>query len=97
MITAIVVLLSVIVFLLIASGICAYMMWQKVKTYLTWNTRYQTTEYEQAITTKKRHLPSLKAKKTEVRGREIKEMPELVDLADLDFETGYAALEELGK
>jgi hypothetical protein len=86
------------IFLLLV-GICvgAYLAWQKVSVFLTWNTRYEGVEYEQAITTPKIKRPSAKPSKTEQRGRSITPVEDLVDLADLDFDTASKAIESLGE
>lgn len=85
-----------LVILLILCGFF-YIAWRKISVYLTWNTRYQTNEYEQAVSRKKTVKPVLEPKKTEVQGRMIQEVPDLVDITELDFETGYKAVEQLGE
>jgi hypothetical protein len=97
MITVIAFFLALIFLLLVGFAVAAYFAWQKISIFLTWNTRYTSEEYQTAITTPKMTKPSMKASKTTRNGRELKQQEELVDLADLEFETGYKAIEELGK
>jgi hypothetical protein len=66
----------------------------KITAYLTWNTRYNSAAYEREIATQKSKKPSLKANKEEVKGRNVKTSDDLVDLSDLDWETGYKAITE---
>lgn len=90
------ILLSIILVIIIYTAVLFTLMWLKLKVYLVWNTRYEGAAYEEAITTPKVRKPSLPAKQVNVAGRAIKPVEDLVDLADLDFETGYKAVEALG-
>lgn len=91
-------LLTLILVCLVIILIGGFLLWGKVNLYLTWNTRYDSAEYEQAITTPKRRETPVKASKTEQRGRSIKPVDDdLVDLADLDFDTAITAIEQAGK
>lgn len=83
--------------LLIIFGVLGFLAWQKISIFLTWNTSYQTADYERAVATPKRRETSRPASLNESKGRSIKAVDDLVDITDLDFETGYKALEELGK
>jgi hypothetical protein len=89
--------LVLIFLLLVGMYVSAYIAWQKVSLFLTWNTRYESVEYEQAITTPKIKRPAKEANKTEQRGRSITPVEDLVDLSDLDFERGAKAIEEIGQ
>lgn len=97
MMTAIFLLLLLIFLLLVAAFVFAYLGWMQVSTYLTWNTRYESSQYEQAITTTKSKHPESKPSVTEQRGRSVKAVDDLVDLGDLDFETAISAVEALGQ
>lgn len=68
--------------------------WKKINIYLTWNTRYETVEYEQAITAPKFKRSAAPPSVTEQRGRSIKPVDDLVDLGDMDFETAVTAIEQ---
>jgi hypothetical protein len=72
-------------------------MWKKIDTYLTWNTRYDSVDYEQAVTTPKIKRPAAPASKTEQRGRSITPVPDLVDIEDMPFEQAYEALSKVGE
>ena len=54
---------------LIIFGVLSLLAWQKISVFLTWNTRYTSQEYEQAITQSKISKPSLASTKTEKKGR----------------------------
>lgn len=91
-----------IIFLLTLLVVCQVVLvggmlliWQKVNLYLTWNTRNDSLEYEQAITKPKFRKPPAPASKTENRGREIKSVDDLVDISDLDFDTGLKMVEDI--
>lgn len=81
---------------ILALMIALSLAWRRISIYLTWNTRYQTADYEQAVVGAKPRKPAEKASKTEQRGRAIVPVDDLVDLADLDFETAYKAIDEAG-
>ncbi len=89
------ILLFLIFLLLVGFGTAAFIAWQKISVFLTWNTRYESLEYEQAIKKPKTYTHPEKASKTEQRGRSIKPVDDLVDLEDLDFETAVKAVEEI--
>lgn len=83
------------IFLLLAVGlVTAFLGWKRVSTYLTWNARYISADYEQAVTTRKPGKPAGEPSKTEQNGRAIKPVDDLVDLADMNFEDGIKAVEE---
>lgn len=67
--------------------------WQKVSVFLTWNTRYNAVEYEQAVTAPKAKRSKDKPIRTEQRGRTLRPVDDLVDLTDLPFNDAYAAIE----
>lgn len=89
------VLLTIIVVLLLVLAVSLFFAWKKISIYLTWNTRYSSTEYERAVTTRKTKPSDAQPSITEQKGRAVKPVDDLVDLADLDFETGTKAIEEL--
>ncbi len=82
--------------LLLTYGVLAFLAWRKISIYLTYNTRYESAEYEKAITATGVRKPAAPASKTQQRGRSIKPVDDLVDFADLDFETAAKAIEEAG-
>jgi hypothetical protein len=84
-------------FLLLAMGVGAFLAWQKISVFLTWNTRYQEADYEQTITRPKNLHPTLPAKKTVKRGREITPVADLVDLGDMPFEDAFSAVSAIGE
>jgi hypothetical protein len=86
-------LILVCLLIMIAAGV---VLWSKVNIYLTYNTRYDSAQYEEAVTTRKMKLPNVPASKTETKGRAIVKSDELVDLDDLDFETAVQAIESIG-
>jgi len=97
MINVIALFLIIIFLLLVVMIVGAYFAWQKISIFLTWNTRYDGADYERAVTSAKPGKPFANPIKTEQQGRSIKPVDDLVDLADLDFETGAAAVEEAGR
>lgn len=91
-------LFVILIFLLLVGfGVAGYLAWQKMSLYLTWNTRNESLEYEREITTPKLRKVARPASKTEQRGRAIKQVDDLVDLKDLDFDTAVEAIESMGK
>lgn len=78
-------------------GFLAFLAWQKIAVFLTWNTRYASSEYEQAVQSMKTRKPPLPASKTVVKGRTITPVEELVDLGDMPFEQGYDAIAAIGE
>lgn len=72
----------------------AFLAWQKIAIFLTWNTQYNSAEYQTAITTPKIKRVPVPPSQTEQRGRAIKPVDDLVDLADMDFETAVSAIEQ---
>ena len=96
MTTLIAVLLILMILLLTLGMFMAYTAWQKVETFLTWNTRYEQAEYETSIQKPKIKRPHLKASKVENKGRIIKDSDELVDITDLPIEQAMSIVEELG-
>lgn len=90
------ILLTLVLITLIYIAILFRILWPDIRTYLIWNTRYQGVEYEGAVTRRKSTKPPGVASKTESKGRSIKPVDDLVDITELDFETGYKALEALG-
>lgn len=93
--TIVIIFLILIFLLLVFFGMGAFLAWQKVSVFLTWNTRYESVEYEQAVTSPKRHRPSAPPSKTEQQGRKIMPVDDLVDLADLDIDTAVKMAEEV--
>lgn len=81
--------------LLVGFGVAGFLAWRKVSVFLTWNTRYQTAAYEQAVTTPKVRKQTLPPQKLTKHGRELKHQDDLVDISELDWETGYKALEDI--
>lgn len=96
MITLLTVFLILTFILLLIYGFLVYLAWQKISIFLTYNTRYETVEYERAITTPKLKKPLAKAVKTDQRGRSITPTDDLVDIDQIDFDVAAAAIEKLG-
>lgn len=94
MINVIAIFLMLIFLLLVTIMVGAFLAWQKVSIFLTWNTRYESQAYEQAITTPKKIPKPVTAIKTENKGRVVKEVDDLVDITDLPFEVAFKAIEE---
>lgn len=92
--TMITIFLVLIFLLLVVLMVGLFLAWQKVSVFLTWNTRYETSEYERAVKTPKTVRPAVPPSITKRKGRSIVPADDLVDLADLDFETGIKAIEE---
>lgn len=90
-------LLTIITICLALLTVALGMLWRKIDVYLTWNTRYNSVDYEQTITAPKSKKAPAKASKTEQRGRTIKPVDDLVELSDLDFETAVQAIESVGE
>lgn len=90
-------LLTIITICLVLLTVALAMLWRKIDVYLTWNTRYDSVDYEKEITTPKVKKHAVAASKTEQRGRTIKPVDELVDLSDLDFDTAVQAIESVGE
>lgn len=92
---AIIILLSFILGLLVVFGVGAFLAWQKISTFLTWNTRYTGAEYEAAVSRVKTHKPAGPPSITERKGRSIVPADELVDITDLPFDQASKAVEDL--
>lgn len=96
--TGIIALFLVLTFmLLLAYGVLAFLAWQKISVFLTWNTRYTSNEYETAVTSTKPKLPFHPPAKTEQKGRAIKPVDDLVDLDEIPFEDAVTAIESMGE
>lgn len=89
--------LVLIFLLLLGYGFLAFLAWQKIEIFLTWNTRYDATNYETAITRPKRTKPATAPSITEQKGRQIKPVDDLIDLEDLDIETAMSVVERVGQ
>lgn len=63
--------------------------------YLTWNTRYNSVDYENAVKSVKNRKPTGEPSVTKQRGKSIKQTEQLVRFEDMDFETGYEAIKEI--
>ena len=72
-------------------------LWSRISTYLNWTEYHETEDYINEITKPTNNKPSLKSTKQEKRGRDINKTDDLVDIADIDWEEGYKALEDIGK
>jgi hypothetical protein len=83
---------------LLAGLFLAFLAWQKVAVFLKWNTRYQTAEYETAVTqvrpTTKPPLPAMKLKSA---GRGVAQKDEFMELTEMPFEDAYKAVAEFGE
>lgn len=88
-------LLFLIFLLLVGFGVGAFIAWQKISVFLTWNTRYESLEYEQAIRKPKARKMSEEPSITEQRGRSIKPVDDLVDLEEMDLDTAIKAMEDI--
>jgi hypothetical protein len=89
-------LLTIIAVELTGACVWAALQWHKIDAYLTWNTRYESLDYEREITTPKLKKPKAEPSITTKNGKTIVPTDDLVDLSDLDFETAVKAVEELG-
>lgn len=96
MITAIFSLLLLIFILLTGLTVFVYIAWQKVSIYLTYNTRYQSAEYELSATTPRKKA-SVAPSITQKKGRVVQNVDELIDIQDMEFEEGYRAVTEIGR
>lgn len=94
MITVFVILIFIELLILSFS---AFLAWQKISLFLTWNTRHDSLEYEQAITRPKLKKTPKEPSRTVSRGRSISPVDDLVELSDLDFETAISAIEQAGQ
>lgn len=74
-----------------------YFAWQRVSVFLTWNTKYDTVDYQNAITTPKITHPYMPPSKTEQKGRHVQQVPDLIDITEVPFEEGFAAIVEAGE
>lgn len=90
-------LLTIITICLVLLTVALAMLWRKIDVYLTWNTRYDSADYEQKITAPKIKKQMVSASKTEQKGRSVKQVDDLVDLNDLDFDTAVQAIESIGE
>lgn len=95
--TAIIVICSLLLATLAVVAIFMIMLYTKLSQMMLFNGAYQAEEYRKAVAQQKVKKPSLPVVKEEVRGRSIVKQEELVDIADLNWEDGYKAVEELGK
>lgn len=97
MMAVITIFVILIFFILLAMAVGAYLAWNKISVYLTYNTRYSGAEYELAVTNRKTPKPNGQPSIAEQRGRQVKPVEELVDMADLDPLVGMEAVERLGQ
>lgn len=97
MITVITLFLILIFLGLLVLLVGLYLAWQKVSIFLTYNTKYDTVEYQQAITTPKIAKPYVPVSKTEQQGRHVQAVPDLIDITEVPFEDGYKAIVEAGE
>lgn len=90
-------LLTIITVCLVLLTVALALLWRKIDIYLMWNTKYDSAEYRQEITTPKTKRKFMPASKTEQKGRSIKPVDDLVDLSDLDFDIAVQAIESIGE
>lgn len=87
-------------FILITLGIIAVfniLTYNRISRLLIVNGAYQAEEYRNAVASQKVKKPIMKAVKQDKKGRDVTKQEEYVDISDLDFETGYQAIEEAGR
>jgi uncharacterized protein YneF (UPF0154 family) len=96
---AVLTLFVILIFLLLVGfAVAGYLAWRKIEAFLTWNTRYNSSAYEQAVAaTGKFPKPKLDPVKTENRGRQVKHTDELVDLTELEFDKAFDAVAQIGQ
>lgn len=97
---AVLTLFVILIFLLlVVFGVAGFMAWKKVEVFLTWNTRYNSESYEKAVTAvgKIPRPPHLEASKTQQKGRQVKQVPDLVDITQIPFDDAFNAVAEMGE
>lgn len=90
-------LLTIIATCLVLLTVALGLLWRKIDVYLTWNTRYDTVDYEKTITKPKIIRKSEKASQTEQKGKVIKPISELIDLEDMEINEAMKVVEEAGQ
>ncbi len=64
---------------------------------LSLNIGQVSDNYKEAVQEQKTKKPPLKAVKQKLRGRSIVKSDDLIDVADLPWEEGYKAMEDIGQ
>jgi hypothetical protein len=90
-----IVICSLLLTSLVVNTIFTILMYNKLMRLLVINGAYQSEEYRKAVAIPKNKKPNLPFKRETVRGRNIEKSNDLVDIADLPWEDGYKALEDM--
>ena len=93
--TILIILTSLILTCLVVMAVFSVMLYTKLTALLVINGAYQAEEYRQAVAVPKHAKPKLPVVKQDRRGREIEKQDDLVDMADIPWEEGYKAVEDL--
>lgn len=98
MITVLTIFVIFIWLLLVAAMTMAALAWKRIEVFLKWNTRYQTAEYETAVTqVKPTSKPPLPAMKLKSAGRGVAQKDEYMELTEMPFEDAYKAVADFGE
>lgn len=93
---ALIILCSLILGSLILVAIFSILLYVRMTKLIMINGAYQSEAYREAVAVQKTKKPSLDPVKEVMKGRRITKAEELVDIADLPWEEGYKALEDIG-
>lgn len=93
---ALIILCSLMLALMSLQAAFTVMLYNQITRLLTMTGEYQAEEYRKAVAIQKAKKPSLPPVKEQTRGHNIAKSDDLVDIADLDWEEGYKAVEEVG-
>lgn len=92
-----IILCSLMLAALVIIAVFSILLYNRVIQLVSLNGAYQADEYRKAVTVQKHKKPTLPAVKITSRGRSVTQTDELVDVADMPWEDGYKALEEIGR
>lgn len=73
-----------------------YSIGKTLNSLLSLNIGQVSDNYKEAVQEQKTKKPPLKAVKQKLRGRSIVKSDDLIDVADLPWEEGYKAMEDIG-
>lgn len=92
-----IILCSLILAALIVMTIFSILFFNRITTLVSITGAYQADEYRKAVSVQKVKKPILPVKKEKTRGRSVVDSEELIDIADLPWEDGIKAIEDMGQ
>lgn len=91
-----IILCSLILVALVIAAVFSILLYNRLGKIQLISGSHQSSEYAKSVATQKHKKPALKPVKQVVRGRSVTNTEDLVDIADMPWEDGYKAMEELG-